>query len=39
MEKNLYYQIQDKLTPSKSTLLRFAATDIFLYENESISCN
>ena len=31
MEQNFYYQIQDKRTPTKLTLLRFAATDFGLF--------
>ena len=27
MEQNFYYQIQEKRTPNKLTLLRFASTD------------
>ena len=38
MEQNVYYQTQDKPTPNRLTLLRFAATDLDLYKNESLLC-
>ena len=31
MEKDLYYQIPDKPIPNRSTLLRFIATDKYLF--------
>ena len=36
MEQNFYYKVQDNPTPNRSTLLRFAATDLDLYRNESL---
>ena len=36
MEKDLYYQIPDKPIPNRSTLLRFIATDKYLFKNESL---
>ena len=34
MEQNFYYQIQDKMSPNRSALLTFAATDLDLYQKE-----
>ena len=39
MEKNLYCQIPVKPSPNRSSLLTFAATDLDLYQNESLHCN
>ena len=36
MEQKFYYKVQDNPTPNRSTLLRFAATDLDLYQNESL---
>ena len=36
MEQNFYYKVQDIPTPNRSTLLRFAATDLDLSQNECL---
>ena len=36
MEQNFYYQLQDKLCPNRSALLTFAATDLDIYQNDSL---
>ena len=35
MKENFYYQLQDQPT-HRSSLLRFAATDLDLYKNDSL---
>ena len=39
MEQNFYYQIQDKMSPNRSALLTFAATDLDLYKKKSLHCD
>ena len=36
MEQNFYYQIQEKMSPNRSALLTFAATDLDLYNKKSL---
>ena len=38
MEQNFYYQIQGKMSPNRSALLTFAATDLDLYKKKSLHC-
>ena len=39
METDFFYQIQEKPTPNRCTLLRFVATDTYPYENQSLLRN
>ena len=39
MQKYLSYQIQEKRTPNKFTLLRFVDPYTYLYKNKSLSSN
>ena len=38
MEPNFYYKIQDKMSPNRSALLTFAATDLDLYKKKPLHC-